>query len=220
VYGQPRLAICKEYTMKKFHKFVMIAAVMSVFTLAFLAAEPISEVQNLPTTVSTGVEASSDSAGILYMREEEKLARDVYLALYDVWGIRTFSNIARAEQKHMDRVATLIEAQGLVDPVIGSKPGEFQNPELAALYASLVEQGSRSPQDALIVGTIIEDLDIYDLENYLLKTDDPASIVVYTNLLKGSENHMRSFSKQLERYNITYEARYITPERLKAILSR
>ena len=220
MYGQPRLAICKEYTMKKFHKFVMIAAVMSVFTLAFLAAEPISEVQNLPTTVSTGVEASSDSAGILYMREEEKLARDVYLALYDVWGIRTFSNIARAEQKHMDRVATLIEAQGLVDPVIGSKPGEFQNPELAALYASLVEQGSRSAQDALIVGMIIEDLDIYDLENYLLKTDDPASIAVYTNLLKGSENHMRSFSKQLERYNITYEARYITPERLKAILSR
>jgi len=206
--------------MKKFHKFIVIAAVMGTVALAMLAAQPSSEVQNLPTTVSTGAEVSSDSEGILYMREEEKLARDVYLALYDVWGIKTFSNIAKAEQKHMDRVASLIEAQGLVDPVIGSKPGEFQNPDLAALYASLVALGSKSPQDALIVGAIIEDLDIYDLENYLLVTDDPASIAVYTNLVKGSENHMRSFSKQLERYNIAYEARYITPERLKAILSQ
>jgi len=206
--------------MKKFHKFVLVAAVMGVVALGLLAAGPNSEVQNLPTTVSTGVEDSSDSEGILYMREEEKLARDVYLALYDVWGIKTFSNIAEAEQTHMDRVATLIEAQGLVDPVTGSKPGEFQNPELAALYASLVAQGSKSPQEALIVGAIIEDLDIYDLETYLSKTEDLDSIAVYTNLLRGSENHMRSFSKQLERYNIAYEARYITPERLKAILSQ
>jgi len=206
--------------MKKFHKFISIVAVTGTVALGFLAAQPANEVQNLPTTVSTGVEASSDSEGILYMREEEKLARDVYLALYDVWGIRTFSNIAKAEQRHMDSVATLIEAQGLVDPVKGSKPGEFQNPDLAALYASLVEQGSRSAQDALIVGAIIEDLDIHDLETYLSETDDPNSIAVYTNLLRGSENHMRSFSRQLSRYNIAYEPSYITPERLEAILYR
>jgi len=198
----------------------MIAAVSSIVTLAFLTAQPISEVQNLPATVSTSGEASSDSEGILYMREEEKLARDVYLALYDIWGIRTFSNIAKTEQRHMDSVATLIEAQGLVDPVTGSKPGEFQNPDLAALYASLVEQGSKSPQEALIVGAIIEDLDIYDLETYLAKTDDPDSIAVYTYLVNGSENHMRAFSRQLNRYNIAYEPSYITPERLESILSR
>ncbi len=198
----------------KFYTILVIAAVLGI---GLLAAQPVNEEQNLPITVS---QDTDDSSGILYMREEEKLARDVYLALYDVWGIRTFSNIARAEQKHMDAVATLIDAQGLVDPVIGSKPGEFQNAELASLYTSLVELGSKSPQDALIVGTIIEDLDIYDLENYLLETDDPAAIVVYTNLLKGSENHMRSFTRQLSRYDITYEARYITQVRLEEILSR
>ena len=202
------------------HKFLVMATALAIVGLATLVAQPIGEVQNLPITVTPGAEVSSESDGILYMREEEKLARDVYLAMYERWGIRTFYNIARAEQKHMDAVATLIKTQGLVDPVIGSQPGEFQNPDLAALYTSLVQLGSKSPQDALIVGTIIEDLDINDLDNYLLETVNPAAIVVYTNLLKGSENHMRAFSRQLARYNIAYEARYITPERLEEILYR
>jgi hypothetical protein len=204
--------------MKHSNKIFLLALVIGLSAVASLVAEPNSEVQfkneAMPVLESAG------SEGILYMREEEKLARDVYLALYDVWGIKTFSNIAKSEQKHMDAVATLIEAQNLADPVVGSKPGEFQNQELSALYASLVALGSKSPQDALTVGAIIEDLDIHDLETYLSETDDPDSITVYTNLLKGSENHMRSFTKQLDRYNIAYEARYITPERLAEILSK
>jgi hypothetical protein len=206
--------------MKKSNQYILIGMVMSLTVFSTLGAEPVSEVQNVPKTVAASETSSSEAEGILYMREEEKLARDVYLALYDIWGIKTFSNIAKSEQKHMDAVATLIQAQGLVDPVIGSAPGEFVNPHLAALYASLVEEGSKSPQDALIIGAIIEDLDIYDLENYLAETQDPEAIAVYTNLLKGSENHYSSFSKQLAKYNLVYEARYSTQERLDAILSR
>jgi hypothetical protein len=206
--------------MKKSNQFILLAMVMSLTVFSTLGAEPVSEVQNVPKTVAASETSSSEAEGILYMREEEKLARDVYLALYDIWGIKTFSNIAKSEQKHMDAVATLIQAQGLVDPVAGSAPGEFMNPHLADLYASLVEQGSKSPQDALIVGAIIEDLDIYDLENYLMETQDPDAIAVYTNLLKGSENHFSSFSKQLAKYNLVYEARYSTQARLDGILSR
>lgn len=206
--------------MKKFHTYFLIAPVMAIVALGALVAQPIGEEQNLPVTVSPVAEASSDSEGILYMREEEKLARDVYLALYEKWGIRTFSNIAQAEQTHMDSVGALIGAQGLVDPAIGSQPGEFQNQDLASLYATLVDMGSQSPQDALMVGAIIEDLDIRDLETCLAETEDPNSRAVYTNLLRGSENHMRSFARQLDRYGLAYEARYIPSERLEAILSR
>lgn len=209
-----------HFKAKRFHKVVSLVAVLGLVLVTSLAAQPISEEQSLPVTVAQGAEASSLSAGILYMREEEKLARDVYLAMYDRWAIRTFSNIARSEQKHMDAVGRLIESKGLVDPAIGSKPGEFQNPDLASLYTSLVAMGSKSPQDALIVASIIEDLDIYDLETYLSQTEDPDSIAVYTNLLRGSENHMRSFAKQLSRYNIAYEARYVTDQRLQTILDR
>lgn len=205
---------------KKYHTVLSIVAILGIVALGSLSAQPLSEEQNIPMEVATGEMAPSQAEGILYMREEEKLARDVYLALYDVWGIRTFANIARAEQKHMDAVASLIESQGLVDPAADTKKGEFMNPDLAALYTSLVELGSQSPQDALTVGAIIEDLDISDLDAYLLVTDDPYAKVVYANLLKGSENHMRSFTRQLSRYGVAYEARYITAERLEEILSR
>ncbi|WP_320129120.1 DUF2202 domain-containing protein [uncultured Sphaerochaeta sp.] len=205
--------------MKRMSKVLLMALVLGSTTLLALVAEPISEEQNTPVSISVTQEETG-SEGILYMREEEKLARDVYLSLYETWGIKTFANIARSEQTHMDAVASLIQAQGLVDPVAGSVVGEFKNPDLAALYDQLIAKGTVSPQQALAVGALIEDLDIHDLENYLSKTDDSASIVVYTNLLKGSENHMRSFIRQLDRYNLTYEPEYISQERLNGILAR
>ena len=202
------------------YKAVAIVAVMGIVALGSLSAQPIGEEQNIPMSGAIGEQIPSEAEGILYMREEEKLARDVYLALYEKWGIRTFANIARAEQKHMDAVGLLIEKQGLVDPAADTKMGEFKNPDLASLYASLVQLGSKSPQDALTVGAIIEDLDISDLDAYLIRTEDPYARIVYTNLLKGSENHMRSFARQLSRYGIVYEARYMTAERLQDILGR
>jgi len=181
-----------------------------------VVAEPTEAVSETPAEDQTGDEAD----GILYMREEEKLARDVYLALYDIWGIRTFANIADSEQQHMDAVAYLISAQGLADPAAQSAPGEFQNPVLAKLYADLVAQGSKSIVEALKVGATIEDLDIYDLENFIAETDDPDAIAVYNNLLRGSENHMRSFTGQLSRYNTVYTAQFITAERLNSIINK
>lgn len=34
-----------------------------------------------------------ETDGLIFMREEEKLARDVYIAMYDNWGQRVFNNI-------------------------------------------------------------------------------------------------------------------------------
>ncbi|MDP2030099.1 MAG: DUF2202 domain-containing protein [Thiobacillus sp.] len=45
---------------------------------------------------------------LLFMREEEKLARDVYLTLYETWGLAVFSNIASSEQSHMDALLKLL----------------------------------------------------------------------------------------------------------------
>ena len=44
---------------------------------------------------------------LMYMREEEKLARDVYATLYEKWGTRIFNNIRVSEQRHMDAVKAL-----------------------------------------------------------------------------------------------------------------
>lgn len=41
---------------------------------------------------------------LLYMREEEKLARDVYITLYEKWGIPVFNNISNRESDHNDLI--------------------------------------------------------------------------------------------------------------------
>ncbi len=221
--------------MKHTYRKIFTIAILTMVVVFGLAAQAAIEQQNV---VETPVEAevvetteavagtqtedqTSDMAdGILYMREEEKLARDVYLALYDIWGIRTFANIANSEQQHMDAVAYLINVQGLVDPAAQSATGEFQNPVLAKLYTDLVAQGSKSIVDALKVGATIEDLDINDLENLIVEIDDPDTLAVYGNLLRGSENHMRSFTGQLSRYGVVYTPQFITAERLSSIIGR
>ena len=181
-----------------------------------LFAQPLPEQQVVSEDPIVSEQSSVD--GLSYMREEEKLARDVYLALYETWQVRTFLNIARAEQQHTDAVAALLQARGLYDPAADTAVGEFQHPELASLYTELVELGSNSIQDAFLVGAIIEDLDIYDLKQFLAETEDEAEIWVYSNLLRGSENHMRSFIRQLSRYSIVYEPRYISDAEFAAIL--
>ena len=108
-----------------------------------------------------------EELGLVRMREEEKLARDVYAAFYDVWQKPVFKNISMSEQRHMNAVKVLVDKYELADPVTDSTAGVFTAPEFTALYQPLVEQGSTSLIDALTVGATIEDLDIYDLQELL-----------------------------------------------------
>ena len=50
----------------------------------------------------------AEKDGLILMREEEKLARDVYLHSFDLYGVQIFSNISNAEQTHMDRILDLL----------------------------------------------------------------------------------------------------------------
>jgi len=152
------------------------------------------------------------------MREEEKLARDVYNTLYAKWNIPVFTNIARAEQTHMDAVGLLIERYHLEDPIKTDIPGKFENEELQKLYDSLTEQGSASLTDALTVGATVEDLDIADLKKLIAQTDNDDITIIYQNLNKGSRNHMRSFYSQLERNNSGYKAQFISSDYLNKII--
>jgi hypothetical protein len=152
------------------------------------------------------------------MREEEKLARDVYLTLYNKWHLQVFSNIARSEQKHMDAMKALIDKYGLTDPVVDDSVGVFSDPQMQELYTQLVNQGSNSIVDALKVGATIEDLDIKDLED--VKTTDNDDVrFVYNNLEKGSRNHLRAFVGVLDRYGASYSPQYISEDYYEEIIS-
>jgi len=162
---------------------------------------------------------SAEIDGLLQMREEEKLARDVYYTLHEKWGLRIFDNIAQSEQQHMTAVKLLLDKYGLTDPVVDSSVGIFSSKEMGALYVQLTEQGSLSLVDALTVGATIEDLDIADLYELLEETDNLDIRTVYQNLAKGSRNHLRAFVYQLSIYDASYSAQYLAQEQIDEILS-
>ncbi|MDI9596763.1 MAG: DUF2202 domain-containing protein, partial [Atribacterota bacterium] len=58
----------------------------------------------------------------------------------------------------------------------------------------------------------IEDLDIYDLQRLIEETENDDIKITYQNLLKGSRNHLRAFDRQLQRYNISYDAQFLSQE--------
>jgi hypothetical protein len=174
-----------------------------------------NHVVNLPIEELTADEIN----GLLVMREEEKLAHDVYITLYDKWKLNVFQNISQSELTHTDAVKYLIERYKLEDPVKDSSIGVFTKKEFTDLYKSLVEKGSLSLLDALQVGATIEDLDIKDLKDHYLKTDNQDIKVVYNSLERGSRNHMRAFSRQIERNGGVYKAQYLTQDEINLILS-
>ncbi len=158
--------------------------------------------------------------GIILMREEEKLARDVYLALYEKWGINSFYNIAQSEQKHFDSVGNeLIDYFNLDDPVKNDIPGVFSSEQLQNLYYELLEKGLSSIQGAVEVGLTIEDLDIYDLQDLIDSTDNPTIENVYKNLQSGSVNHMGAFFAQAEKYSVEYQFQFISQEQYMAAVN-
>jgi hypothetical protein len=168
---------------------------------------------------ATGDLSQDEAAALLFMIEEEKLARDVYNALYSVWGLSTFQSIALSEQAHIDSLAVLLDRYGLTSPV-QAEAGAFTDPELQALYTELVARGSTSLSEAIKAGGAVEEIDILDLQSRLALTDNADIQQVFNNLLRGSENHLRAFAKALlAQTGETYVPQYLTPEAYAAIMA-
>jgi len=163
--------------------------------------------------------STEEEVGLTKMREEEKLARDVYQVLYEKWGAQVFGNITQSEQRHMDAIKALLDKYNLPDPVTDPSVGAFTSPEMQELYDKLVAQGEQSLVEAYKVGATIEDLDLYDLYELLEQTDNADIQQVYENLAKGSRNHLRAFTTQLSLNGVTYEAQFLTQEQVDDIIT-
>lgn len=150
------------------------------------------------------------------MREEEKLAHDVYLAMFDKWGAKVF-NIRNAEQRHMNAMKNMLDRFTLQDPITDNTPGVFTLQIHTDLYAQLVEAGSISLIDALKVGAKIEELDLTDLRVAADGVDDPVLIKVYANLQRATRNHLRAFAAQIKLNGGNYTAEHLTQTEFDAI---
>ncbi len=162
--------------------------------------------------------SSLEATSLKFMREEEKLARDVYLTLYGVWGTPIFQNISNSEQSHTDAVAKLLSKYGIKDPVQDDTVGVYTDPAFTQLFHALVAYGSESFENALKVGTEIEELDIADINEQLNVIKQEDIINTYNNLLKGSRNHLRSFYSLVVNAGFEYTPTHISQEEFDAII--
>lgn len=161
---------------------------------------------------------TDEISGLLYMYEEEKLARDVYNDLYAQWGQSVFQNIASSEQMHMDAVQTLLVRYGIPVPEMAS--GSFSDPALQSLYTELMATGSKSLADALKAGVTIEEVDIVDLQTRIAQTKKTDFQQVYNSLMLGSYNHLRAYVRVVERQmGVTYQPQYLTDDLYQSILA-
>jgi hypothetical protein len=168
----------------------------------------------LPTNDLTGEEM----AGLKFMREEEKLAHDLYTELESEFGYRVFENIAASEQTHTDAVALLLKKYDISDPVTGER-GTFSNEDLQSLYDNLLKAGIESAEAALKVGAEVEEVDIVDIQKRAEATDEEAITLVYDNLIRGSRNHLRAFVRVLEREGGNYSPQHLSQSEYDDIIS-
>ena len=153
-----------------------------------------------------------------FLREEEKLARDVYLFSYNKYQSEIFNSISQSEQKHMDSVLKLMNKYGIPDSA-ATEIGVFNNSNLQSLYIALTTQSDISVIEALKVGATIEDLDINDIDDFIINTTKSDLLKVYDNLTCGSKNHIRSYTSQLTINGLTYIPQFISIEYYNIILS-
>jgi hypothetical protein len=201
---------------------------------------------------SVAVESTLDNgeqAHLVFMREEEKLARDVYLTLLELWPEQvTFASISSSEQRHTDTMAAKLVQFGIEDPnpdtndlpdSIGVFTGEDYGAYFTAKFDELVTAGSKSDLAALYVGALIEELDMDDIVNCpkaivladngieegecgMAYTDEPPLQRSYGSLVEGSKNHLRAFVRVIEEVigEGNYQAQYLTQEEVDDILGR
>lgn len=163
--------------------------------------------------------SEAEKNSILFMREEEKLARDVNLKFNEKWNLNVFGNISESEETHMDAMLQLIVKYNLTDPVGSNGVGVFTDDSLQALYNLLIPQGEVSLVEALKVGALIEEVDILDLKNALDNIVDNRDVVmVYENLNKASRNHLRAFVRNLNNRGVTYVPQQLTQDEFNEII--
>lgn len=155
---------------------------------------------------------------LVAMREEEKLARDVYLTLGEKWDERVF-RIAESERRHLNAMKGLLDRFGIEDPIKDDTRGVFTSERYAELYEELIARGSVSRVEALRVGALIEELDLTDLREASALTQDESITRVLNNLRRATRNHLRAFANAIKAQGASYEASHLSQEEFDSIAS-
>ncbi len=200
--------------------------------------------------VSAATLDHAEETHLVFMREEEKLARDVYLTFAQMYPNQpVFQTIATSsEQTHTDTMRDKLAQYNIADPnpdtnnlpaSIGIYTGAVYGPYFTEKFSTLTSLGMQSELHSLYVGALIEELDMHDIVECpkaivetdpaieeggcgLNYTDEKPLKNAYSSLIDGSESHLRSYVGQIEAVIGVgnYQAQYLTQEQVDAILGR
>ena len=200
-------------------KFNLKEVIMKVLMVLLLSMLIIGcDNSNDEITEIEGVLSKQEIEDLQFLKEEEKLARDVYLFAFDLYGQNIFKNISNSEQSHMNSVKVILEKYDVEDLSL-SERGKFTNQILQNLYDDLTSLASKSLEGALIAGATIEDLDINDLENFILDTNYDDINAMYALLICGSRNHLRAYINKLDFLGEDYTPQFISEDEFLAIVN-
>jgi hypothetical protein len=160
-----------------------------------------------------------EKSDLIFLRQEEKLAHDVYVYAYQKYAHFVFNNISNSEQTHIDNMTALLSKYNVVDPAAGMANGVFADNDLQNLYTQLTTKVNLSLADALEVGATIEDLDISDIDRFYANTTKTDILKVYDVLNCGSRNHLRGFTGQLKPLGVTYIPQFLSVSDYQNILN-
>ncbi|MCB0873766.1 MAG: DUF2202 domain-containing protein [Actinobacteria bacterium] len=148
------------------------------------------------TVQSAQAITSSEAADLQLMRDEERMARDLYRVISTKYGgLLPFSNIQRSEQRHFDAVGSLLTRYDVADPAVGKTAGVYANAEVQRLYDGWRSTALKSKTYAYRVGIALEKRDIADLTRAINATSDPVTKQVLTNLRSASKKHLAAFTR-------------------------
>ncbi|MBI3139033.1 MAG: DUF2202 domain-containing protein [Sphingobacteriales bacterium] len=189
-------------------KRILVTIITAVVTLTGIAQQ-------------TNTLSQADKDGLLFMQEEEKLARDVYDSMYSQWGLMPFGNIRQSERVHLDWANKLIGKYELIVSAVPAedRPGGFRNKLLQQFYKELIRSGSKSTTGGLQAGALIEEADIADLDQRMAQTTKEDILAAYQYLKTGSENHLRAFVRNLRMRGVEYIPVKLDKNRFDSIIS-
>ena len=170
------------------------------------------------TELGDGTLSTEQIEWLKFMREEEKLAGDVYRTFFKLYNVPIFNNISKSEDNHTSVVLNYLNAWGIDDPAT-EEIGVFSNEDLQKLYDELIEAGKAGLTEALKVGALIEEVDIADLVE-LYDLDPGEDLILLSEALQlGSRNHLRAFTRVLSFSDIEYTPVVLSMEDYEAIVS-
>lgn len=179
-------------------RYITAVSVLTMLLAVFAQAAPFQTL------------SPNEEAGLIYMRQEQKLVCDVYMDLSDNWNTRLFNSIADSELSHMDSMLGLLNSYGIPDPIDGLMPGEFDDFQLWQLYYRLITQSDASLVAALNSAAETEELHIGNLVLRMAQTNKRDIKGLYNYLRLASANHLRVIVSQLASYGEIYSPQHLS----------